>query len=194
MKKHIILFILCIIMLIKGCIEPFEIVNTTFTKNIVVKAILTNEIKKHSVKLFQTIPIDSTKTIPVKNAIVRIIDDTGITYNFQETEDGIYTSTSPFAAQPVKSYILKIKAIEGIEYSSTPEQLPSTSEIKNLSYKIEINDSNISELVIKANSKLSNNEGQYYRYEYDETYKIKIPYWTPRKIIIVSAVPLMSSN
>ncbi len=190
MKKYILLFLLFIFLLLtKSCIEPFEIDNNTFTENIVVKAILTNEIKSHSVKLFQTIPIDSTKTIPVKKAIVTIIDDAGVTYNFQETENGIYTSTSPFAAQPLKSYTLNIETIGGMKYNSTPEKLPLSSEIKDLSFNVELNDLDILELVIKANSALSGNEGQYYRYEYDETYKIKIPFWTTRKIIIESAKP-----
>ncbi len=190
MKKYILFFFLFLLILItKSCIEPFEIDTIAFKENIVVKAILTDEVKNHSVKLFQTIPIDSTKTIPVKNARISIIDDAGNTYNFQETEDGIYTSTFQFAAQPLKSYTLNIETIEGIRYKSTPEKLPLKSEIDDLNFSIELNNADIPELVIKANSILSNNEGQFYRYEYDETFKIKARYWSPRKIIMVSDNP-----
>ncbi|WP_299682041.1 DUF4249 domain-containing protein [uncultured Tenacibaculum sp.] len=188
MKKHFIYFLI-IIQVVTSCIQPLEIDDITFEENIVVKAILTNELKNHDILLSKTIHIDSTGTNPVENATVYITDDTGITYNFRENMSGTYTSNVQFAAEPLKNYTLHIETSSGLKYSSTAEQLPPISEIDKLDFDIELNDDGRESLVIKANSILNSGDGGYYRYSYDETYKVKATYWSPKTIKIVSTNP-----
>ena len=79
MKKHQNYFyFLIFILLIISCTQPIEIDNVTFEENIVVKAILTNEIKNHSITLSKTVQIDATENNPLENATVFITDDSGI--------------------------------------------------------------------------------------------------------------------
>lgn len=189
MRKNIknIVFVFILLTCFVTCVEPYEIDNITFQENLVVKAILTDEVKHHSIELSQTIPLDSINVDPINNASIYVTDDTGIVYDFQEIEAGIYNSVSAFAAQQTKSYILHIEK-NGIKYTSTPEELPSVSEIENVNFNIESNDLGDMELVIKTDSQGTNNEGNYYRYEYDETFKIAPPIWSQVKISVISDV------
>ncbi|MFY7669630.1 DUF4249 domain-containing protein [Tenacibaculum sp. MEBiC06402] len=184
-RQYIYLFIGLIT--INSCIEPVEFNTVTVDSNLVVNAILTNELKNHKVELSRTIPIDSTNLSPEKNANVVITDDMGGIYDFQETEDGIYTSVNTFAAETNKKYTLTIETSGGQSYSSSEETLPASSTVGDIDISVEENEiDQIQELVIKANSNASSGEGKYYRYEYDETYKIKTPIWSQKKLLIIS--------
>ncbi len=190
MKNYIIMFCLILTIFINGCVEPIEFSSNTYENNLVVRSILTNEFKKHSIELSRTIPIDSTKLDPVRNASVSIIDNDGITYNFVEEENGIYTSSSQFAALTNKSYALKIRTADGNSFTSSTEKLPSLSEIEEINGAIEPNeDSDTPDFVFRVNSITTPNEGNYYRYEYDETFKIRTNIWSPKKLEVVSDTP-----
>lgn len=188
MKKIIsYIYLLIGLLIIDSCIEPVEFSTISVDSNLVVNGILTNELKNHTVELSRTIPIDSTKLSPEKNATVFITDNTGAIYNFQETEDGTYTSINTFSAEATKKYTLNIETSNGQKYTSSEEMLPGTATVGDLDISIEENEiSQIQELVIKANSNPSSGDGNYYRYEYDETYKIKTPIWSQKKLLIIS--------
>ncbi|TCP24604.1 uncharacterized protein DUF4249 [Tenacibaculum skagerrakense] len=188
MKKIIsYIYLLIGLLIIDSCIEPVEFSTISVDSNLVVNGILTNELKNHTVELSRTIPIDSTKLSPEKNATVFVTDNTGAIYNFQETEDGTYTSINTFSAEAAKKYTLNIETSNGQKYTSSEEMLPGTATVGDLDISIEENEiSQIQELVIKANSNPSSGDGNYYRYEYDETYKIKTPIWSQKKLLIIS--------
>ncbi|SEC92428.1 protein of unknown function [Tenacibaculum sp. MAR_2009_124] len=186
-KKYIIRFSLVLTVFINGCIEPIEFSSNTYENNLVVRSILTNEFKKHSIELSRTIPIDSTQLDPVRNAEVSIVDNNGTIYRFQEEENGVYTSSVNFAAEANKSYSLKIQTANGSSYTSTSEKLPPLSEIEEINTAIELNDeSDTPDFVFRVNSITNTHEGNYYRYAYDETFKIKTNIWSPKKLEVVS--------
>lgn len=189
--KHykFITYILSFLVLL-SCIEPVELSTLSFDTNLVVQGQLTNEVKTHVIELSRTIPIDSTRLDPERNARVFITDNSGMTYIFQETNSGIYTSVNQFAAEGNKQYTLNIETSNGQKYTSTEEALPEASSISNLNVGIETNNlENIQELTIKVDSNTSGAEGNYYRYEYEETYKIRTPVWHKEDLIIVSDTP-----
>ncbi len=190
MKKHIKYFyIILLIFVTNSCIEPFDFKSEAYESKLVVSCIITNQLKKHTIKLSQTTPIDITDIEPEKNAIVEIVNDLGTTYSFQEHEDGEYISTEEFAAQANRSYTLKIKTEEGKSYVSSNEKLPMMSEIEDVNFTVEQNEiDNLQEVVFRVNSSSSDGPGNYYRYEYDETYKIKSPLWGRYKIVVISSV------
>ena len=190
MKPYKIITYILVFLCFKSCIEPVDFSTVSFDANLVVQARITNELKNHTIELSRTIPIDSVNLSPEKNATVFITDNSGITYNFQETSDGIYTSTTAFSAEANKSYKLNIETSNGQNYSSIEETLPQTSTIGEITTAIEQNEiDDIQELVIKVNSNLSSDSGKYYSYEYDETYEVKTAIWSRKKLLIISAIP-----
>ncbi len=191
MMKHIkILAFISIILLISSCIEPIDFSTVSVESNLVVNARITNEFKLHTVELSRTIPVDSSNVSPETNAKVSLLDETGFVYNFQETSSGIYNSVNEFAAEANKTYTLNIETSNGRKYSSSAETLPSDASIAEITTNVENNEiAGTEELVIKVNSNISGGEGKYYRYEYDETYKIKTPIWSSRKLLVISDKP-----
>jgi hypothetical protein len=179
---------LLIVLIFSSCIEAVEYASTSFESNLVVKAIITDEFKNHQIELSRTTPIDSEDIISERDAIVTVSDDMGTVYTFQETENGIYTSSQAFAAQPNKTYVLNIQTSDGEQYTSRSEQLPNTAEINDVTVNIDTNLDNDSFIVFKANATGSNSDGSYYRYEYDETYKIKSFIWNSKRIRVLSDV------
>ena len=174
-------------MLLKSCIEPVEFSTVSLETNLVVNALVTNEFKNHTIELSRTIPIDSSKLTPEKNATIFIKDNNGVIYDFQENNNGIYTSVSPFSAENNKKYSLTIETSDGQKYTSAEEMLPASSSVGYVDLEIERNSiTEEQELVIKVNSNPTTGDGKYYRYEYDETYKIKTPIWSQKKLLIIS--------
>ncbi|CAL2082825.1 DUF4249 domain-containing protein [Tenacibaculum sp. 190524A05c] len=173
-----------------SCIEPVEFTAITTNSYLVVRAQITNEFKVHTVELSRTIPINSSEIVYEENATVSVMDNTGVVYNFQESSKGIYNSINPFSAEANKKYKLNIETSSGEKYSSTEEELPLTSTIGDITTSVEENEiDDIQELVIKVNSNLSSDSGKYYRYEYDETYQIRTPIWSRKKLLIISDQP-----
>lgn len=188
MKKLIkYILILCCCSLIYTCIEPIEFTTNSFNTNLVVNSIITDEFKTQKIELSRTIPIDSLNLSPEKDANVSVVDDTGLTYNFKENGAGVYTSINQFAAQADRKYTLNIETKDGNKYVSSPQPVPAKSTIKEITAGIENNSlTQKPEFLFKVSSDITTNTGQYYRYEYDETYKIRTPLWNPRKIVIIS--------
>ena len=105
-------------MTLSACIEPFTAETQTFENALVVDALLTNELRRHTVKLSRTYTFESEGPTAESNAQVRISDDMGSSYLFSETDSGIYTSIEIFSAVPGRSYILDITTTDGKSYIS----------------------------------------------------------------------------
>ena len=172
-----------------SCVEPFEIATITFENSLVIEATITNELKYQEIKLSRTYPLEEEGPFDENNANVTIIDDFQNTYNFQETSSGKYLSTFKFGAISGRNYQLMILTADGKRYTSTPIQLSNIVEEFNASITKEINDDGIEGIAIYANSFDPSGNSKYYRYEYEETYKIIAPYWSPLDAFGVSMAP-----
>jgi len=178
MKKYLVIVLSCCAVL--SCIEPFEFQTETFEDALVIEATLTNEMKQHKVILSRAIRFEDEIASPERNAQVRILDEMQNVYEFRETdESGIYLSTTEFAAQKGVNYNLEIETSDGILYSSDPESFESTSEIEEVYAVRGTNDADEDGIFIYTDSFDSSGISKNYRYEYEETYKIIAPFWTP---------------
>ena len=181
--------LLVLLILLTNCIEEFVPEDLFFENLLVVEATITNEFKTHSIKLSRTFEFDNSP-IAENGAVVEIIDELNNVYNFVEDKDGIYLSATRFAIQPNIDYTLNIATQDNAFYQSSPVALPSTS-----SEIIEISVSNSTSLdgqtgvEILVDSFDPTGSSKYYRYQYEETYRIIPPFWSPFEIVIVSDVP-----
>lgn len=183
---------------LNACIEQFEVETISFEDVLVVEATITNEMKQHKIQLSRSVNLENVNKsdsipynpfIPIRppedntvyetNANVTVSDNQGNTYAFFEQAPGQYFSENEFAAQKGIKYSLVITTKDGVTYSSEPEEFNSESVLQDVFAERELNDQGVDGISIYINSNDSNNEAEYFRYEYEETYKIIAPEWTP---------------
>ncbi|MCF2873201.1 MULTISPECIES: DUF4249 domain-containing protein [unclassified Tenacibaculum] len=181
-----IYYLFFIYLLFSSCTEPFQVKSLNYEDYLVIESTITNEFKKHQIKLSRTFKIDSSAPKLETNASVHIVDNNQVIYNFKEINDGVYESEIAFAAEENKEYTLKIKTTNNETYTSTPEKLTSETKIDNISYILEENKLGEKGVTFNVNSFNPKNDAKYYRYEYEETYKIIPPRWSELSLKIIS--------
>jgi hypothetical protein len=105
-------------------------------------------------------------------------------YPFEEVEEGQYRSVTAFAAEGGVSYKLSITTADGRSYSSETKSLVGDVSIDDFSVSQGVNSDNEEGLSFELSSSNSNSEGNYYRIDYEETYKIIAPYWSAYDAVI----------
>ncbi|WP_055397025.1 DUF4249 domain-containing protein [Flagellimonas eckloniae] len=188
-KKKIFFAIALSLIVISGCVEPFEISPQTFDDVLIVEATLTNEEKTQVISLSRTGILGSTEPIWEEGAEVIVTQDSNNTLRFLETQPGIYESEFEFAALPTSSYQLSITTRDGDSYTSNQENLPSSAVIDDVIARKITNDDGIEGIEIFVNSFDATGQSKFYRYSYEETYKIIAPQWNQFEAFVVSENP-----
>lgn len=207
MKKYLV----CILILISlvACIDTFdidaEIVNAD--SSLIVEATLTNEIKKQVVFLsrpsdFTAVnkedsiydPVVRLRPIPItvvfeRNAIVTITDDLGNRYDFYEGSPGKYTSDIEFSAEKMVNYELRVTTEDGISYKSNTESYQGISQIDKVYAVRELNEQNKEGVFIYVDGSSTDPDSKYFRYSYEETYKIIAPEWRKEDFVLTNYDP-----
>lgn len=182
MKRAVYLGSLVFI-IITSCIEEIPIVTIDFNDVLVVETTLTDEFKNQKIALSRSFRFEESEPIKENNATIKVIDDDANEYNFFENESGIYLSQQAFAIEKGKKYTLSIKTQDGIEYTSSQEELPEKANIEDLIFERGFNENNEEGISIFLSSFDPSNNSKYYRFDYEETYKIIAPSWVPTDLI-----------
>jgi hypothetical protein len=175
-------FLLLLCFIFNSCTEPYILETNTYKEALVVEATITNELRKQEITLTKTSRFEDKETQIEKGADVFITDNTGIRYDFEE-ELGKYISTSEFQAVPGKKYKLNINTSDGQSFESTTETLSTINPMQDVKATVETKDS-LRGVAIKVSGYDPTNTANYYRYEYEETYKIIAPKWVATKVIL----------
>ena len=174
-KHYTIIMVVCSLLL--GCIDPFEPTTPFFERVLVIDATLTDEVKNQEFTLSSTFEFEEFVPLPEERATIKVVDDSQIEYTFQEESPGKYISTSVFGAQPGVSYQLFITTADGRNYVSDPALAPPSVPIYDLKATRTLNDQAEDGISIDVKYAPSS-ETKYFRYEYEEMYKIIAPRWT----------------
>nr|WP_299070601.1 DUF4249 domain-containing protein [uncultured Allomuricauda sp.] len=172
-----------------SCVEPFEISPQTFDDVLIVEATLTNEGKTQVISLSRTGILGSIEPVSEVGADVIVTVDSNTIQRFIESEPGIYKSEFEFAALPNNTYQLMINTTDGNSYSSSMEVLSSETVIDEVMARKIINDDGIEGIEITVNSFDPSGQSNYYRYSYEETYKIIAPQWNQFEAYVISEDP-----
>ncbi len=185
-RKQIYFLLVPLVLLISNCVEEFVPETLIFEDILVVESTITNVYKFHEVKLSRTFEFDSVQKFE-QNANVSIVDNLGEVMNFQELEPGHYVSTAAFRAEPNKTYQLLITTQNNLRYASKAEPLPdSASELTDIKLSKTTNNQKEEGVEISISSVDPSGGSKYYRFEYEETYKIVPPLWSPNDAIVIS--------
>ncbi|QLC66417.1 DUF4249 domain-containing protein [Flavobacterium sp. LPB0248] len=169
-KKSLAIFAFAFL---SSCTEQYVYQNQDFEDAMSVEATLTNELKHQEINISRTRLVNDTIKKPESGANVTVVDSDGNVFNFNE-KDGKYISVNEFKAEPNKNYQLKITTSSRKSYVSSTEILPTENSID---LETEIADKDGARGVqVNVKSFDPTNTSKYYRYEYEETYKIITPY------------------
>lgn len=105
-------------------------------------------------------------------------------------ETGAYFSDEVFSASPNVAYTLHITTQDGKSYTSTPVTLPPSVMIDEVYAERIVDltqDQDGVQVLVNAEDLTAN--ATYFRYEYEETYKIKAPYPSPYYAEIINFDP-----
>jgi len=182
-RLHKILSLFLIGLAINSCTEPYALQPESYEEAIVIEATLTNEFKKQEIKLSRTFRLEENGPSFESGANVRVDDDMGNQYFFEEI-DGKYVSSIEFQAVPNRVYQLHISTSDGKIYTSTNEKLSTINEMQDLVPTV-ATIQGVRGVEINAISFDPENTSKYYRYEYEESYKIIAPFWDPDKAIVI---------
>ena len=193
---HILISLIAVFIAV-SCLEEIPLdTKIEFDEALVVEATITNEIKFQIIKLSKTYRLESEGPNPVSNASVTVSDALGTIYSFNETEDGIYSSTIEFGAQPNIEYQLKI-IVDGFIYTSSQDSFSNPTQIDELYLERGYNENNEEGISIFIDTFDPTGNSTYYRYEYEETYKVIAPKYSSLKLNVLNddfPIPLGQFN
>lgn len=171
-----------------GCIEEFQTEFVEFESALVVDASITNEFEKQTVLLSRTYEFGDEPSEGESNAQVWVTDDSNVRYEFEEVEKGLYKSTTSFAAESSKKYNLSITTDDGRTYSSTEESLEGNQALDSLYAARTVNGFGEPGIGIFVNTLVPNTDNGYYRYEYEETFKVIAPRWNAKELEVIGTM------
>ncbi len=181
-KLYSILFLFSAFLL-NSCTEAYPLLTNTYEEALVVEATITNELKNQEIKLTKSAKFEDENYLTESGAEVYITDNSGNRYDFEDQSDK-YVSTVAFQAVPGTQYQLHINTKDGRSFESSPETLSTVTPMQSVKAAIEKDKDNKRGVAIRVNSFDASNKSHYYRYEYEETYKVVAPKWVPTKAFI----------
>lgn len=169
MKRYIAYALL---ILLAGCKERFDPpAIATATNYLVVEGLINAGQGPTNITLSRTAKlVDSVYFKPERNASVTVEGSDHSTYLLMESGSGSY-STQQLILNPNITYRLRIKTKDGKEYASEYVAVKHTPAIDSISWKQDANG-----LQLYANTHDPQNNTQYYKWDYTETWEIRSPY------------------
>ena len=169
-------------LIVVGCSEAYNLQTNNYEELLVVEATITNEFKKQEIKITKTSKFENEDVQVESGASVSVNDNKGNSYIFKE-ESGIYVSENEFQAEPNTQYTLSILTSNGKRYESSNQTLTTESKIENITPEV-VNNNEGRGVEINVKSYDPTNTSKYYRYKYEETYKIIAPRWSDTKAVV----------
>ncbi|SDB64819.1 protein of unknown function [Flavobacteriaceae bacterium MAR_2010_188] len=207
MKNPYLYLILFLLFSIYGCVEEFDIStdsgSSLLAENaLVVEATLTDSLQTQKITLTRAISFENdsiveydeedpnsslsipqTRERPIayeRNARVQVESDEGKIFDFFEAQEGRYISVGKFKAEEGIAYRLLINRSNGDQISSEFETLIGKSTITSLRAQKGTNQAGDEGLFFYVDGESSQtNSTSYYRYDYEETFRIVAPLWSP---------------
>jgi hypothetical protein len=183
-------FIIC------GCIKQFIPEVSEDQDILVVEGLITDQPGQNEIKVSTSMPLGiSSSANPVTGCTATITDNLGNIYNLQERDSGTYVADPSFQGVIGRSYTLHLKASSSYHnqtYESSAVLMNPVPPIDSLYYE---------RLVLKrGDDGFPTGEGcqiyisthdpgnmcKYYRWEFAETWEIRLPYIVPNKVCWVT--------
>ncbi|WP_339814723.1 DUF4249 domain-containing protein [uncultured Imperialibacter sp.] len=176
------LIIILLLVLLSTCVEPFEPEDPGFKSVLVVDGFISNSAEPYTITLSRTAPLSSPGALPEAGAAVSVADEEGGVYLFGETAPGVYQSDPRvFVGHVGAGYQLNIVTASGEQYQSDTVPLKQSPPIDSVYYERELRLTDVEGEVndgisIFVDAHDSTGQTRFYRYDYTETYEVKLTY------------------
>jgi hypothetical protein len=183
------LFLFFFIFSLITCIDPYYPHLSGYNSLLVVDGMVTDQNAAYIVRLSRTKQDRNANTLMISDATVFITDDKANKTYLKSSGSGIYkTDSLQFIGSEGQTYILHLITTDGEEYESEPCLMYPVPDIDSIYFeKHEDPGTNWSEgntgLLISLDAK-PGDENQFYRWDYEETWKFKVP--NPSRFIYIS--------
>lgn len=198
--KILRIYIVSILILFSSCVEEFDIntelqADSTISSILVVEATVTDELKQQQLRLTRgTTFANDTLVTPEEGATVTIVQDSESQYDFTDNGDGNYISSVNFAAEQGAIYQLRIHTQNGELYESSEVLTPETTGIENVNFRAITTDTGELGVGVFVSSNTVDSSPRFLRYDYEETYKIIAPLWSPFDLEVIGVLPPYEFN
>ena len=180
--------LLTIALVIYACTEPFELETGNFSELLVINASITQENKTHQIFISRSYASDE-EVQQVSGASVTIMSEGHPGIEFVESAPGVYQSESPFAPQPNTAYWLEVIDENGETFLSDATTLTAPSLIDEITPRRITNEQGEDGVQIYVDGTGLNDHSGYFRYGFEETYKIESFFNPQSELVIVSENP-----
>lgn len=215
MKKFLLPGLFAFMLIPTGCVTQFMPELEENRELLVVEGLVTDQPETNIIRLTRSLPLDKKANVkPVLGYTVRIFDDLGNSWTLKETGNGYYiTDSLQFRGEIGRTYTLKINGKGGGPYNHSYESLPIEMKpvpaIDKLFFERELIDAGNEDrppregCIIYLDSKDKGEECNYFRWDYIETWEIRLPYDVPNRIcwttnrstsILIKNTTLLSEN
>jgi len=189
--KHTIQILFILALSLSSCISQFIPQTKEVKEFLVIEGLITDKTDVNSIKLSNSTLLGTTnKANPVTGCTVSVTDNLGSIVNFTEVSPGNYIPSSSFQGIIGRFYVLHVTRYSesnALNYESVPMELKPVPQIDSVFYEKVIIDpgSNVSPpkdgCQIYLSTHDAENNCKFYRWEYDETWQIEIPFIVPNK-------------
>lgn len=159
------------------CTEPISLDFGAANNFLVVDGFISDEEKKHGIKLSRSANLDNGQSQAERGARVSIEDEMGNVYQLSEQSPGFYASTTTFRGEVGRAYHLNIQTQDQKNYTSLPVQLrktPAIDSVYALYQRADIGQP--SGIYFFVDSQDPQQNTLFYRWEWEETYEILTPF------------------
>ncbi len=171
MRKYIYI----LIVVFSSCIKEYKPNISKYEDVFVVDGKLTNLPGPYVVKLSRSYKFEEKVGLPVDGAQLKIVDNTGIETELEETDKGVYVTTdNTFRGVAGKSYKLQIMLDDEI-YESEMETLIEPVSIDSIFWELKRTENNRNGIQLLLNTHDAQNKTRYYGWEYVDTWKYIVP-------------------
>jgi len=195
--KPIQFILFSFLLLLTGCIVQFIPETDENQELLVVEGLITDQPYPNTIKLSTSLPLgEANSAKPLVGCKVSISDDLGENFNLLETVPGTFITPGNFLGMVGRSYTLHIKtgASNGnLNYESIPMKMLPCPPIDSIYYeKKAINFQNVTDqdaegCNIYLDTHDPENQCDFYRWEYSETWEFRLPYMVPNNTCWISS-------
>ncbi|GHC52336.1 DUF4249 domain-containing protein [Ulvibacter litoralis] len=176
MKRIYIVLLVVATIIQTSCTESIEIETIDYESVLVVESTITNELKPQLVKLSRTSPLNEPGGFKEHNATVTVSGSDGTLFSFsEEGTTGDYYSNAAFQAVPGVSYTLEIDTQSGEKYTSSEVVIAPAVAMDNVYTELITKDGEQG-ISVFVDTQDPTGNAKYFRYEYEETYKVVAPF------------------